>query len=154
MAPFNAGNAPSYQDLSVKKPIHRASRRVRPATGTREIYETPPSALRPRGYPISGALGPAAAWVSRKAKPAQLANRLTKPSPVRLVKTRVRKALDAIAPHSGDGELLTFFSPQVITVYLIGVIRLLSQECGSEPRSVHASHDCLGIKLRLRVQLP
>jgi 2-keto-4-pentenoate hydratase/2-oxohepta-3-ene-1,7-dioic acid hydratase in catechol pathway len=37
----------------------------------------------------------------------------------------------------------------VITVYLIGVIRLLSQECGSEPRSVHASHDCLGIKLRL-----
>ena len=27
MAPFNAGNAPSYQDLSVKKPIHRARRR-------------------------------------------------------------------------------------------------------------------------------
>ena len=99
-------------------------------------------------------LGIAAAWLSRKAKPAQLANRLTKPSPVRPVQTSVRKALDAIAPHSGDGELLTFFSPHVITVYLIGVIRLLSQECGSEPRPVHAGHDCLGIKLRLRVQLP
>jgi hypothetical protein len=53
--------------------------------------------------------------------------------------------------HSGDGdgELITFFFPLVINV-----IRLLSHECGSEPRSVHTGHDCLDIKLHLRVQIP
>ena len=58
MAPFNAGNAPSYQDLSVKKPIHRARRRgsIRLQRHQKSTRRRPARSY-PRGYRISGAVG-------------------------------------------------------------------------------------------------